>query len=151
MTATVNQIIEQLKTLTLMETTELIDQIETVFGVDVSAPVGAMPQMTVAAPESSSATSSETAASEDTAEPAPEKEQSTFKVQLVKVPDLAEKGVAAKMYKSIREVTELGIAEAKPFCNPDELPKVIKENATKAEVENIEKLMKDAGAEISYE
>ncbi|MCL4150817.1 UNVERIFIED_CONTAM: hypothetical protein GTU68_029442, partial [Idotea baltica] len=42
MSKNVEQIIEQLKTLTLLESTELVSQIEEVFGVDASAPAGGM-------------------------------------------------------------------------------------------------------------
>ena len=38
--STVNEIIEKLKTLTLLEASELVSQIEETFGVDASAPVG---------------------------------------------------------------------------------------------------------------
>jgi large subunit ribosomal protein L7/L12 len=45
MSTTVEQIIDQLKTLTLIESSELVTQIEQTFGVDASASVGAMPTM----------------------------------------------------------------------------------------------------------
>ena len=103
-----NSIIEQLKTLTLLEAAELVKQIETVFGVDTSVSVGAV--AAVAAPVA-------------VAEAVEEK--TSFDVTLTDVP--ADKKIA--ILKIVRNITGFGLKESKDIV--DNVPKLVKEGATK--------------------
>jgi large subunit ribosomal protein L7/L12 len=124
---TVEQIIEQLKTLTLIESSELVKKIEETFGVDASAPVGGAVIM---------GTSQESASQEVV------EEKTTFDV-LVK--DIAsDKRVA--VLKVIRKLTSLGLAEAKEFTTS--LPKALKEGVSKEEAEEAKKDLESAGATV---
>jgi large subunit ribosomal protein L7/L12 len=124
---TVEQIIEQLKTLTLIESSELVKKIEETFGVDASAPaVGAVMMGT-----------GQESASQEVVE-----EKTTFDV-LVK--DIAsDKRVA--VLKVIRKLTSLGLAEAKEFTTS--LPKALKEGVSKEEAEVAKKDLELAGATV---
>jgi len=119
-------IIEQLKSLTLVEASELVKQIETVFGVDTSVSVAAV----AAAPV---ATSGETAS----------EEKSAFDITLSDVP--ADKKIA--ILKIVRNVTGLGLKESKDIV--DNVPKVLKEGATKEDVEAIKKEIESAGGKVT--
>ena len=94
MSKNVKQIIEQLKTLTLLESTELVSQIEEVFGVDASAPAGGM------------VVNNTEIAGEEIVE-----EKTTFDVIVEDV--ASDKRVA--VLKVIRKLTSLGLADAKEF------------------------------------
>lgn len=93
----VEQIIDQLKTLTLMESTELVDQIETVFGIDASVPVG--PAMVPVSSDavvhepSKPSESSESSEPSEPSEPTNVEEKATFDVRLDEVPEEKEKRV----------------------------------------------------------
>jgi len=123
-----NKIVEELKTLTLLEAAELVKEIEEVFGVDTSVSVGAV-QM--AAP---AAISGDEAAGE---------EKSSFDLTLEDVP--ADKKIA--ILKIVRNVTGLGLKESKEIV--DNVPKVLKEGATKAEADSMKKELEDAGGKVS--
>lgn len=125
-TTAVEQIVEQLKTLTLMEATELVKEIEETFGVDASAPVGAM-----MAPMPGEG--GETAAEEKT----------TFDVTIEDV--ASDKRVA--VLKVIRKLTDLGLADAKAFTTS--LPKVLKEAIPKEEAEDAKTALEAAGATVT--
>ena len=85
-------IIDQLKSLTLLEAAELVSDIEKVFGVDTSISVGTMPAAMITAPTS-------------VAEVAEEK--TSFDITLTEVP--ADKKIA--ILKIVRNVTGLGLKE----------------------------------------
>ena len=121
-----NNIIEQLKTLTLLEAAELVKQIETVFGVDTTVSVGAV--AAVAAPVA-------------VAEAVEEK--TAFDVTLTDVP--ADKKIA--ILKVVRNVTGFGLKESKDIV--DNVPKLLKEGATKDESESIKKEIEAAGKKIT--
>jgi len=124
---TVEQIIDQLKTLTLIESSELVKQIEETFGVDASAPVGGTVMM---------------GAGQESASQEVVEEKTTFDV-LVK--DIAsDKRVA--VLKVIRKLTDLGLAEAKEFTTS--LPKALKEGISKEEAEEAKKTLEAAGASV---
>ena len=127
MTTTVDQIVQQLKTLTLMESTELVKQIEEVFNVDASAPV-ATGVVSAGAPTSEA--------------PAAE-EKTTFDVMVDEVS--SEKRVAT--LKVIRKLTSLGLADAKAFTTS--LPKALKEGVSKEEAEEAKTALEEAGAKVS--
>ena len=122
-----SNIIEQLKTLTLLEAAELVTEIETVFGVDTSASVAnvAMPTQAAAAP---------TEAVE---------EKTSFDITLIEVP--ADKKIA--VLKIVRNLTGLGLKESKDIV--DNVPKLLKEGVTKEESESIKKELEATGAKIT--
>ena len=125
MSEKLTNIIEQLKSLTLLEASELVTEIENVFGVDTSVSVAA-----AVAPIDSG----EGAGGGD------EKEE--FDITLTTVP--ADKKIA--VLKIVRNLTGLGLKEAKEVV--DNVPKVVKEGATKEESENIKKELEAAGAAV---
>ena len=120
-------IIEQLKTLTLLEAAELVKEIEQVFGVDTSVSVAA-----VAAPAGGGA-----------AAPAATEEKTAFDITLSDVP--ADKKIA--ILKIVRNVTGLGLKESKDIV--DNVPKVLKEGATKEEADAIKKELEAAGGKVT--
>lgn len=126
-TTAVEQIVEQLKTLTLMEATELVKEIEETFGVDASAPVGGA----MMAPMPG-----------DGGEAAAE-EKTTFDVTIEDV--ASDKRVA--VLKVIRKLTDLGLADAKAFTTS--LPKVLKEGIPKEEADDAKAALEAAGATVT--
>nr|YP_010020489.1 50S ribosomal protein L12 [Ulva gigantea]QOK35408.1 50S ribosomal protein L12 [Ulva gigantea] len=126
MSKNVEQIIEQLKTLTLLESTELVSQIEEVFGVDASAPAGGMMVASV-----------ETAGEEAV------EEKTTFDVLVEEVAQ--DKRVA--VLKVIRKLTSLGLADAKAFTTS--LPKALKEGVSKEEAYEAKEALEAAGAKVT--
>ena len=127
MSEKLNLIIEQLKSLTLLEAAELVKEIEVVFGVDTSMSVGTM---AAAAPVA--------AAPAEAAE-----EKTAFDVILDSVP--ADKKIA--ILKIVRNVTGLGLKESKDIV--DNVPKLLKEGASKEEVETIRKDVEAAGGKVT--
>ncbi|HIK26309.1 MAG: 50S ribosomal protein L7/L12 [Thermosynechococcus sp. Uc] len=130
MSAATDEILEKLKSLTLLEAAELVKQIEEAFGVSAAAPVGGM---MVAAPVAGGA-----------AAPAEEVEEKTsFDVILEEVP--ADKKIA--VLKVVRSLTGLGLKEAKEVV--ESTPKPVKEGATKEDAEAAKKELEEAGAKVS--
>lgn len=126
MTTKVNEIIEQLKGLTLLEAAELVKQIETTFNVSAAASVGAV---AIAAPSAAGS--------------AQEVEEKTeFDLILEEVP--ADKKIA--VLKVVRTLTGLGLKEAKDLV--ESTPKNIKEGASKDDVEAAKKQLEEAGAKV---
>lgn len=123
------KIIDELKILTLLETAELVKEIERVFGVDTSV-------STIAMPGNSSAMVSELPAEVI-------EEKTSFDVILTEVP--AEKKIS--ILKAIRNLTGLGLKESKDIV--DNVPKIVKEGVTKEESDNIKKELETAGAKVS--
>ncbi len=126
MSEKLTNIIEQLKTLTLLEASELVTEIENVFGVDTSVSAVAAPVM--AAPAGGNDSGAD--------------EKDEFDVTLTSVP--ADKKIA--ILKIVRNLTGLGLKEAKEVV--DNVPKVLKEAATKEESENIKKELEASGASV---
>lgn len=126
MSAATEQILEQLKSLTLLEAAELVKQIEEAFGVSAAAPVG----VAVAAPAAAAA-----------AEPVEEKTE--FDVILEDVP--ADKKIA--ILKVVREITGLGLKEAKDLV--EAAPKAIKEGIAKEAAEDAKKRIEEAGGKVA--
>jgi large subunit ribosomal protein L7/L12 len=126
MSKNVEQIIEQLKTLTLLESTELVSQIEEVFGVDASAPAGGM-----------------VIANTETAGEEVVEEKTTFDVIVEDV--ASDKRVA--VLKVIRKLTSLGLADAKAFTTT--LPKTLKEGVSKEEADEAKEALEAAGAKVA--
>jgi large subunit ribosomal protein L7/L12 len=123
----INQIVEELKTLTLLEASELVTEIEKVFGVDTSVSVA---NVAMAAPVA--------AAPAEAAE-----EKTAFDITLTDVP--ADKKIA--VLKIVRNVTGLGLKESKDIV--DNVPKLLKEGASKDESENIKKEVEAAGGKVT--
>jgi large subunit ribosomal protein L7/L12 len=126
MSAATDQILDQLKNLTLLEAAELVKQIEEAFGVSAAAPVG----VAVAAPTAATA-----------AEPVEEKTE--FDVILESVP--ADKKIA--VLKIVREITGLGLKEAKDLV--EAAPKPIKEAIAKDAAEDAKKRIEEAGGKVT--
>jgi large subunit ribosomal protein L7/L12 len=129
----VQSILEELKTLTLLEAAELVKAIEETFGVSAAAPVGGM---VMAAPVASAAASAPAAPAE------PVEEQTAFDVILEAVP--ADKKIA--VLKVVRELTGLGLKDAKDLV--EAAPKAVKEGVSKEEASEIKKKLEEAGATV---
>jgi large subunit ribosomal protein L7/L12 len=128
MSTATDQILEQLKSLTLLEAAELVKQIEEAFGVTAAAPAGGM--MMMAAPGA--------------AAPVEEvEEQTEFDVILTEVP--ADKKIA--VLKAVRELTGLGLKEAKDLV--ESTPKSVKEAIAKEAAEEAKKLLEGAGGKAT--
>ncbi|MEA5601485.1 50S ribosomal protein L7/L12 [Nostoc sp. UHCC 0252] len=129
MSAATDQILEQLKTLSLLEASELVKQIEEAFGVSAAAPVGGMMMM----PGGGGG-----------AAPAEEAvEQTEFEVILDSVP--ADKKIA--VLKIVRELTGLGLKEAKDLV--EAAPKAVKEGLAKDAAEDAKKRIEEAGGKVT--
>lgn len=126
MSTTTNEIIEKLKSITLLEAAELVSQIEETFGVDASAPVGGG---FMAAPVANGGAAQETV-----------EEKTTFDVILEDVP--SDKRVP--ILKVIRNLTSLDLKEAKESITS--LPKAIKQGVSKEEAETAKQQLEEAGA-----
>nr|YP_001293478.1 ribosomal protein L12 [Rhodomonas salina]ABO70726.1 ribosomal protein L12 [Rhodomonas salina] len=124
----VDEIIEQLKTLTLLEASELVKQIEETF--DVSATAAAAPMAMAMVPGAGGA--------QEAAE-----EKTEFDLVLEEVP--ADKKIA--VLKVVRGITGLGLKEAKDLV--ESAPKSIKEGASKDDAEAAKKQLEEAGAKVS--
>jgi large subunit ribosomal protein L7/L12 len=118
----VAELIEQIDKLTVLELSELVKTLEGKYGVSAAAPVAV-----AAAPGAAAA--------------APAAEQTEFDVILSEIG--AEK---IKVIKAVREVTSLGLTEAKAFV--ESAPKAIKTGITKDEAETIKKKVEEAGAKV---
>jgi large subunit ribosomal protein L7/L12 len=126
MSATTDQILDQLKTLSLLEASELVKQIEEAFGVSAAASAGVV--VAAAAPG---------AAAEAV------EEQTEFDVILESF-DAAAK---IKVLKAVREVTGLGLGEAKALV--EAAPKAVKEGIKKEEAETLKKTIEEAGGKVT--
>lgn len=118
----VTQLIEDVKVLTVLELSELVKALETEFGVSAAAPMAAAGAAPVAAAEEA-------------------EEQTEFDVILTAVGDQK-----IKVIKVVREITGLGLKEAKALV--DEAPKPVKEGATKEEAAEIKAKIEDVGGSI---
>ena len=117
----ITAMIEELKTLTVLELSELVKAVEEEFGVSAAAAVA------VAAPAAGGAAAAE--------------EKSEFDVVLADAG--AEK---IKVIKVVREITGLGLAEAKAVV--DGAPKTLKEAASKEDAEAIKAKLEEVGATV---
>jgi large subunit ribosomal protein L7/L12 len=121
--AKVDSILEEIKGLTLLEASDLVKKMEEAFGVSAAA----------AAPMA--------AAGGAAAGAAPAEEKTEFTVTLTDVG-----GNKINVIKAVREVTSLGLKEAKDLV--DGAPKPIKEGVSKDEAATIKKKFEDAGAKV---
>jgi large subunit ribosomal protein L7/L12 len=128
MSATTDQILEQLKSLTLLEAADLVKQIEEAFGVSAAPAAGAMMMMPGAMPGAA-------------AEPVEEKTE--FDAVLDSVP--ADKKIA--VLKVVRELTGLGLKEAKDLV--EAAPKAVFEAVAKEKAEDAKKRIEEAGGKVT--
>lgn len=126
MSQKIDQIVEELKTLTLLEASELVTKIEETFGVDASAAVGGGVIM-AAAP----------------AQVEEVEEKTEFNVMLDQVP--ADKKIA--ILKIVRSLTGLGLKEAKELV--ESAPKMVREGLTKDAAEDAKKQIEAVGGKVS--
>ena len=126
MAATREDVIEYLKSMTLIEASELVRELEEIFGVSAAAAA-------VAAPAAGGAASGEAAAAAE--------EKTEFDVILQAVG-----GNKINVIKVVREVTALGLKEAKDLV--EAAPKAVKEGVSKEEAETVRQKLADAGATV---
>jgi large subunit ribosomal protein L7/L12 len=126
MSAATDKILEQLKTLSLLEAAELVKQIEEAFGVSAAAVAG--PAATGGGPAA-------------TAEP--ETEQSEFTVVLESLADESKKIAVLKV---VRGITGLGLKEAKDLV--EATPKDVLSGVGKAAAEDAKKQIEEAGGKV---
>jgi large subunit ribosomal protein L7/L12 len=124
MSEKIEKLLEEISSLTLMEAAELKTAMEEKFGVSAAAPV-----MMAAAPASG-------------ATAAVVEEQTEFDVELTEAGDKK-----LNVIKAIREITGLGLKEAKDAV--EGAPTIVKEAAQKAEAEDIKKKLEEAGAKVT--
>jgi len=121
--AKVDSILEEIKGLTLLEASDLVKKMEETFGVSSAA-------ATVVAGGGGAAAAA-----------APAEEKTEFAVVLTEVG-----GNKINVIKAVREVTSLGLKEAKDLV--DGAPKTVKEGVSKDEAATIKKKFEDAGAKV---
>jgi large subunit ribosomal protein L7/L12 len=128
--AVVTDVMDKLKTMTLLEASELVKAIEETFDVDASAGGGG--GMMMAAPAAGGA-----------APAAAEEAKTEFDLTLESFP--ADKKIA--VLKIVRGITGLGLKEAKEFV--EGVPKLLKEGASKEDCDAAKKDLEEAGAVLS--
>ncbi|HXG91471.1 MAG TPA: 50S ribosomal protein L7/L12 [Blastocatellia bacterium] len=121
-------IVDQIKDLSLLEASQLVKMMEETFGVSAAAAAVA------AAPAAGGAAAGAAPAAE---------EKSEFDVILTGVSDPGKK---IGVIKVVREITALGLKEAKDLV--ESAPKPLKEGVAKDEAESIKKKLTDAGATV---
>ena len=117
----ITNILEEIKSLTIIELADLVKAVEEEFGVSAAAPVGVVAVAGAAAPAA--------------------EEKTEFDVIL--------KSFGAKkldVIKAVREITGLGLKEAKEMV--EGAPKTVKEGVSKDEAESVKKALEEAGAEV---
>ena len=119
----VAEIIDSIDKLTVLELADLVKQLEEKYGVSAAAPAMMM------APGAGAAAA------------APAAEKTEFDVVLADAG--AEK---IKVIKAVREITSLGLTEAKTFV--ESAPKAVKEGVSKDEAESVKKKLEEAGAKV---
>ena len=124
MSEKIDQIVEELKVLTLLEASELISKIEETFGVDASAAAGGTMVMAAGA-----------AVAEEV------EEKTEFNVMLTAI---GEKKI--NVIKEVRAVTGLGLKEAKDLV--EAAPSMVKEAVPEAEANEIKGKLEEAGATV---
>ena len=119
-----DDVIEFISNMTVLELSELVEELEKKFGVSAAAPV---------------AVSAATALEKDEKEE--EAEKTEFDVVLTGVGDKK-----IQVIKVVRSVTNLGLKEAKELV--DNVPSNVKEGVSKEDAENIKKQLEEAGATV---
>ena len=117
----INNIIEEIKSLTILELSELVKAVEAEFGVSAAAPVGVVAAAGAAAPAA--------------------EEKTEFDVIMTGFGDKK-----LNVIKVIREITGLGLKEAKDMV--EGCPKAVKEGVSKDEAEKIKAQLEESGASV---
>jgi len=117
------QVIDLIKEMTVLELSELVKEMEEIFGVSAAAPVAAF-----AAPAGGAAE-------------AAKEEQTEFDVILANAGDKK-----INVIKVVREITKLGLKEAKDLV--DGAPKMVSEKVSKEEADSTRKKLEEAGATV---
>ena len=125
MSATTDQILEQLKSLSLLEASELVKQIEEAFGVSAAASAGVVMA----------------------AAPAAAAEAAEEKTEFDAILDSFDAAAKIKVLKAVREATGLGLGEAKALV--EGAPCAIKEGVSKADAEAIKKAVEEVGGKVT--
>ncbi len=125
MSEKITNMLEEIKALTVLELNELVKAIEEEFGVSAAAPVAV-------------------AAAGAVAGAAAAEEKTEFNVVLKDAGDQK-----IKVIKVVREITALGLAEAKAMV--DGAPKTVKEAVAKEEAEEIKAKLEEVGAKVELE
>jgi large subunit ribosomal protein L7/L12 len=126
MSAATDEILEKLKSLSLLEASELVSQIEETFGVSAAASAGVV----MAAPGAGGGGEAE-------------EEKTEFDVILEDVPK--DKKIA--ILKVVRTITGLGLKEAKDMV--ESTPKALKEGVAKEDAEETKAKLEEAGAKVT--
>lgn len=123
-----DKLIEAVEKMSVLELSELVKALEEKFGVSASVPmmVGAM----------------QTGAAAGGEESEKKEEKTSFSVELTNGG-----GQKIQVIKALRELTNLGLKEAKDLV--DGAPKIVKEGLSKAEAEEVKKKLEEAGATIT--
>ena len=129
MSAKTEEIIESLKSLSFLEASELVKQIEETFGVSAAASAGVV----MAAPGASGGDGDAAAA----------EEQSEFDVIL----ESFDASAKIKVLKVVRNATGLGLGDAKALV--ESAPKTVKEAVAKADAEALKKEIEEAGGKVT--
>lgn len=122
MSEKIEQLVDQISALTLGEAAELKKALEDKFGVTAAAPIMMGGPVAAAAPA--------------------EEEKTEFDVELS---DIGANKL--NVIKVVREATGLGLKEAKDLV--EAAPKVVKEALSKADADNLKKLLEEAGAKVT--
>lgn len=130
MPMTKDELISEIKQMSVLELSELVKALEEEFGVSAAAPVAAA----AAAPVNG--------AGAEAAEP--EEEQTEFNVELKEIG-----GNKIAVIKAVRELTQLGLKEAKDLV--ESAPKAVKESVSKEEAEEAKGKLEEAGATVAVE
>ena len=125
MAVSTEDFVKQIETMTVLDLANLVKALEDRFGVSAAA---AAPVAVAAGPAAAAA--------------APAEEQTEFTVTLT---DVGDKKI--NVIKAVREVTSLGLKEAKDLV--EGAPQTIKEGVSKEEAEKIKKAFEEAGAKVS--
>ena len=120
---TAQELIDAIKELSVLELNDLVKACEEEFGVSAAAGV----VVAAAGPAAAAA----------------EEEKTEFDVELTEVPAASK----IKVIKVVREVTGLGLKEAKELV--EAAPKVVKEAAAKADAEELKKKLEEVGAKVT--
>ncbi len=126
MPVTKEEVIEFISNMSVLELSEFIKELEEKFGVSAAAPVAAVAAVGAAA---------------GPAEAAPAEEKTEFDVILSEIG-----GNKIQVIKAVREITGLGLKEAKDLV--ESAPKAVKTGVSKDEAEEIKKKLEAAGAKV---
>ena len=117
----ITAMIEEVKTLTVLELAELVHALEEEFGVSAAAATVTVAGGAAAAPA--------------------EEEKTEFDVMLTEIGD-----AKTAVIKAVKEITGLGLKESKEIV--DNAPKAVKTGVSKADAEEMKKKLEDAGAKV---